>query len=90
MIVEAVPPVSGPRSAYRNIAINAQGGRRPPAQRHLARIKDSYERKGKDPKPVVRFHVRRLEALRRVGHVERIDEDHWRGAQRYRRAGTGL
>ena len=24
------------------------------------------------------FHVRRLEALRRAGHVERIDEDHWR------------
>jgi hypothetical protein len=26
----------------------------------------------------VRFHVRRLEALRRAGHVERIDDDHWR------------
>jgi hypothetical protein len=26
----------------------------------------------------VRSHVRRLEALRRAGHVERIDEDHWR------------
>jgi hypothetical protein len=33
---------------------------------------------GKDPDAFVRFHVRRLEALRRAGHVERIDEDHWR------------
>ncbi|WP_160300736.1 DUF3363 domain-containing protein [Bradyrhizobium japonicum] len=31
-----------------------------------------------NPESVVRFHVGRLEALRRAGHVERIDEDHWR------------
>jgi hypothetical protein len=31
-----------------------------------------------DPQAFIRFHVRRLEALRRAGHVERIDADHWK------------
>lgn len=79
MIVEAVPPVSGPRSADRNIAVNAdeEGGVYRPS-RHLARIRDSFARQHKDPEAFVRFHVRRLEALRRAGHVERIEDDHWR------------
>jgi hypothetical protein len=79
MIVEAVPPVSGPRSADRNIAVNAdeEGGVYRPS-RHLARIKDSFEQQHKDPEAFVRFHVRRLEALRRAGHVERIEDDRWR------------
>ncbi len=79
MIVEAAASVSGPRAADRNIAINAQedsGLYRP--SRHLARISDSFVRQGKDPEAFVRYHVRRLEALRRAGHVERIDEHHWR------------
>ena len=79
MIVDASPAVSGPRSADRNIAINAEedGGVYRPS-RHLARISESFERQGKDSEAFVRFHVRRLEALRRAGQVERIDEDHWR------------
>ncbi|WP_187434991.1 DUF3363 domain-containing protein [Bradyrhizobium cytisi] len=79
MIVEAAPPASGTRSADHNIAINAEEGDgiyRP--SRHLARVKNSFERQGKDPESFVRFHVRRLQALRRAGHVERLDEDHWR------------
>ncbi len=36
------------------------------------------ERIGGDPKAYARSHVRRLEALRRAGHVERIDSDRWR------------
>ncbi|PWB83206.1 MAG: hypothetical protein C3F11_07835, partial [Methylocystaceae bacterium] len=79
MIVEAAPAVSGPRAADRNIASTAQeceGVYRP--SRHLERIRDSFERQGKDPDAFVRFHVRRLEALRRAGHVERVDADHWR------------
>jgi hypothetical protein len=44
----------------------------------LERIRDSFERQGKDPEAYVRSHVRRLEALRRAGHVERIDADHWK------------
>ena len=31
-----------------------------------------------DPDTFVKMHVRRLEALRRAGIVERIDADHWR------------
>jgi type IV secretory pathway VirD2 relaxase len=79
MIVEAAPVVLGPRSADRNIAANAADGDgiyRP--SRHLARIQDGFERQGKDPEAYVRSHVRRLEALRRAGHVERIDADHWK------------
>ncbi|WP_370464671.1 DUF3363 domain-containing protein [Methylosinus sp. RM1] len=78
MIVEAAPAVSCPRPADRNIAIVAEndGVYRPSA--HLERIRESFERQGKDPDAFVRFHVRRLEALRRAGHVERVDADHWR------------
>ena len=80
MIIEAAPVVSGPRPADRNIAANAaeedDGLYRP--SRHLERIRDSFERQGKDPEAFVRFHVRRLEALRRARHVERVDADHWK------------
>jgi type IV secretory pathway VirD2 relaxase len=79
MIVEAAPLVAEPRAADRNIAIVAEGDRgvyRP--SRHLDLIRDSFERQGKDPDAFVRFHVRRLEALRRAGHVERLDAHNWR------------
>ena len=79
MIVEAAPVVSGPRPADRNIAANAADDDaiyRP--SRHLERIRASFERQSKDPEAFVRSHVRRLEALRRAGLVERIDADHWK------------
>jgi hypothetical protein len=79
MIVEAAPVVSGPRPADRHIASNAEkdnGIYRP--SRHLERVRDSFERQGKDSESFVRSHVRRLEALRRAGHVERIDADNWK------------
>ena len=38
----------------------------------------AIDRIGGDPEAFVRSHVRRLEALRRAGHAERIDADHWR------------
>ena len=79
MIVEAAPVVSGPRPADRNIAANAaedDSVYRP--SRHLEHIRDNFERQGKDPEAYMRSHVRRLEALRRAGHVERIDADHWK------------
>lgn len=81
MIVEAIPIVAEPRAADRNIAIvaNGDGGVYRPG-RHLDLIRDSFERQGKDPDAFVRFHVRRLEALRRAGHVERVDADSWRVA----------
>jgi type IV secretory pathway VirD2 relaxase len=79
LIIEAAPIVSGPRPADRNIASNAgedNGIYRP--SRHLERVRDSFERQGKDPEALVRSHVRRLEALRRAGLVERIDADNWK------------
>jgi type IV secretory pathway VirD2 relaxase len=77
MIVEVAPVVSGPRPADRNIASNIEERNdiyRP--SRHLERVRDSFD--GKDPEAFVRSHVRRLEALRRAGQVERIDADHWK------------
>lgn len=79
LIIEAAPIVSGPRPADRNIASNAEednGIYRP--SRHLERVRDSFERQNKDPEAFVRSHVRRLEALRRAGLVERIDADNWK------------
>jgi type IV secretory pathway VirD2 relaxase len=79
MIIEVAPIVSGPRPADRNIASNVEERNdiyRP--SRHLERIRNSFERQGKDPEAFVRSHVRRLEALRRAGLVERIDADHWK------------
>jgi hypothetical protein len=38
----------------------------------------AIDRIGGDPEAFVRSHVRRLEALRRAGHAERIDADHRR------------
>ena len=79
MIIEVAPIVSGARPADRNIASNVEERNdiyRP--SRHLERIRDNFERQGKDPEAFVRSHVRRLEALRRAGLVERIDADHWK------------
>lgn len=45
---------------------------------HLGMIRDVIEERGGDPEAYIRSHVRRLEALRRAGHVERIDADHWK------------
>jgi type IV secretory pathway VirD2 relaxase len=78
MIIAAgsVPP--GPRAADRNIVdIAGQEGVYRPSQ-HLERARAAIERIGGDPEVFVRSHVRRLEALRRAGHAERIDADHWR------------
>lgn len=57
--------------------VSEEGGVYRPS-RHLARIKDSFEQQHKDPEAFVRLHVRRLEELQRAGHVERIEDDHWR------------
>jgi type IV secretory pathway VirD2 relaxase len=78
MIVAAGSGPTGPRAADRNIIDMAgtDGVYRPSA--HLERARTAIERIGGDPEAFVRSHVRRLEALRRAGHVERIDADHWR------------
>lgn len=77
MIVEAGPALSKPRAADLNIAdlADKQGIYRP--SEHLERAQAKIEQLGGDPQAFVQSHVRRLEALRRAGHVTRIDADHW-------------
>jgi type IV secretory pathway VirD2 relaxase len=67
-----------PRPADINIRdmTDEAGIYRPSAHLEAARAK--VERIGGDAEAYVRSHVRRLEALRRVGHVERIDADNWK------------
>jgi hypothetical protein len=78
MIVAAGSAPPGPRAADRNIMdiADAQGTYRPSV--HLERARAAIDRIGGDPEAFVRSHVRRLEALRWAGRVERIDVDHWR------------
>ncbi|MER8785112.1 DUF3363 domain-containing protein [Mesorhizobium sp. M1006] len=76
--LDPILPKEEPRAADRNISSAAgEDGIYRPSQ-HLEAIRETFLEQGKDPDAFVRFHVRRLEALRRAGHVERIDEDHWR------------
>jgi hypothetical protein len=78
MIVVAGSAPPGPRAADRNIMDGAgqEAVYRPSL--HLERARAAIDRIGGDPEAFVRSHVRRLEALRRAGHAERIDADHWR------------
>lgn len=78
MIVATGVDQAGPRASDRNILVIAgeEGIYRP--ARHLEQAVGTVERFGGDPAAYVRSHVRRLEALRRAGHVERIDADQWR------------
>jgi Protein of unknown function (DUF3363) len=78
MIVVAGSAPPGPRAADRNIMdVAGEGGVYRPSQ-HLERARAAIDRIGGDPEAFVRSHVRRLEALRRAGHAERIDAEHWR------------
>ncbi|WP_265518223.1 DUF3363 domain-containing protein [Nitratireductor luteus] len=76
--LEPVQAKTEPRPADINIrdAADESGLYRP--SRHREQARDKIERMGGDPDAFVRSHVRRLEALRRAGHVERIDENHWK------------
>jgi type IV secretory pathway VirD2 relaxase len=77
MIVVAGSAPPGPRAADRNIMdVAGQEGVYRPSE-HLERARAAIDRIGGDPDAFVRSHVRRLEALRRAGHAERIDADHW-------------
>jgi type IV secretory pathway VirD2 relaxase len=78
MIVAAGSDQAEPRASDRNILVIAgkEGIYRP--ARHLEQAVGTVERLGGDPAAYVRSHVRRLEALRRAGYVERIDADQWR------------
>ena len=76
MIVAVDPPPSTTRAADRNIlgTADSEGVYRPSA--HLETVR-GREGRGFDPERHVQSHVRRLEALRRAGIVERIHDDHW-------------
>jgi type IV secretory pathway VirD2 relaxase len=78
MIIVAGSAPPGTRAADRNImdVAGPEGVYRP--SEHLERARAAINRIGGDPEAFVRSHVRRLEALRRSGHAERIDADHWR------------
>ena len=78
-IVEIAPTSMEPRPADRNIARVADGAEiyRPSAHRAMAET-GGVRVPGGDYDAYVESHVRRLEALRRAGIVERIDADYWR------------
>jgi type IV secretory pathway VirD2 relaxase len=78
MIVVAGSAPPGPRAADRNITDVAGNECVYRPSQHLERARTAIDRIGGDPEAFVRSHVRRLEALRRAGHAERIDADHWR------------
>lgn len=76
MIVAAVPPPTEPRAADRNIlaATGSDGTYHPSRHLEIARA----EKITPDPERFVAAHVRRVEALRRAGIVDRWSEDHWK------------
>ena len=65
-----------PRPADRTIAALARDGTYRNSE-HLA-VARADNRPGRDPEGFVEAHVRRLEALRRAGIVERLEEGVWR------------
>jgi len=74
-IVE-VRGTTGPRAADRTIAaVSEQGIYR--TDRHLALVR-AEAGPGQEPEEFVQAHVRRLEALRRAGVVERLADGVWR------------
>ncbi|HDS1834110.1 DUF3363 domain-containing protein [Stenotrophomonas maltophilia] len=64
------------RAADKNIAVLASDGLYR-TDHHLA-IEQGRAKPGRDPQEVVAAHVRRLEALRRAGIVERVVEGLWK------------
>ncbi len=76
-VVEIGPAETASRPSDRTIATIAEGGVYR-ASRHLEQAKFEGRVPGGDYDGYVDAHVRRLEALRRVGIAERIDADQWR------------
>ncbi|MCK8463614.1 DUF3363 domain-containing protein [Aliiroseovarius sp. S1339] len=76
MIVSATPPPTEPRAADRNIlaATKSDGTYKPSRHIEMAREQEISP----NPARFVAAHVRRLEALRRAGIVERRSDDHWK------------
>jgi type IV secretory pathway VirD2 relaxase len=87
--LDPMPTKAEPRPADVNIQIvaEANGGIYRPSL-HLEATRDIIEQRHGDPDAFIRSHVRRLEALRRAGHVERIDADHWKIPENIAERGT--
>lgn len=76
-IIEVGPADTAARPSDRTIATIAEDGLYRPS-RHLEQARFEGRVPGGDYEGYVDSHVRRLEALRRAGIVERIDADQWR------------
>lgn len=76
-VIEIGPADTAQRPSDRAIAAIAEDGIYRPI-RHLEQAKFEGRVSGGDYEGFVDAHVRRLEALRRAGIVERIDADQWR------------
>ena len=76
-VVEVRGAMREPRSTDRTIAAQVGGDGLYRVDRHLAEARRDA-RPGDDPDSFVGTHVRRLEALRRAGVVERVDDGLWR------------
>ena len=76
-IIEIGPAEAAARPSDRTITSIAEDGIYRPS-RHLEQAKFEGRVPGGDYEGYVDAHVRRLEALRRAGIVERIDADQWR------------
>ena len=76
-IVEIGPADMAARPSDRAIAVMTKDGVYQPS-RHLEQARFDGRVPGGDYEGFVDAHVRRLEALRRAGIVERIDADRWR------------
>lgn len=77
--LDPIPQRAEPKASdinIRDLAASNDGVYRP--DDHLEQARAKIEKIGGDPDAFIRSHVRRLEALRRAGHVERIDADHWK------------
>jgi hypothetical protein len=76
-VIEIGPAEAAARPSDRTITAIAEDGIYRPT-RHLEQAKFEGRVPGGDYEGYVDAHVRRLEALRRAGIVERIDADQWR------------
>ncbi|WP_415217182.1 DUF3363 domain-containing protein [Rhodopseudomonas sp.] len=76
-VIEIGPADTASRPSDRTIASISEGGVYLPS-RHLEQARFEGRVPGGDYEGYVDAHVRRLEALRRAGIVERIDVDQWR------------
>ncbi len=77
--LDPIPPKTEPRASDFNIRdLAATNGGIYRSSEYLEQARAKIERIGGYPDAFIRSHVRRLEALCRAGHVERIDAEHWK------------